>query len=148
MGQVSSADSLRRYARDIGSEPSDFINTLSEATGKAVWLLSEDLEVQWYSDYTATLFCSEEQYNGSQYCEVLPDFKTLLEEMKDSRSSSTRTYIKGGKEYEVVVYPITKEGMAKGYIVTLSNGIRAQLSKFIEKQETRDKTLCSIMLVP
>ena len=41
---VCEIDSLREYARSMGSEPSDFINSLAESIGQAVWLCNKDFD--------------------------------------------------------------------------------------------------------
>ena len=136
---MSVGNTLRDYARNMDSEPSEFLNMLSEVTGKAVWLLSEDLEVKWHSDYTEILFQISGQYDGQNYCKLLPDFKGILEKIKENQEPCKGVYKNQGKEYEIACYPIEKDGKTKGYIVTLSNGIKSQLCKFIEKQKQREK---------
>ena len=137
-------DTLREYAKGVGAEPSSFINALSDSTGKALWLLDKELIVVWHSDNTNALTACVGPMCGLEYAERMPELPEVFREVCTNKTT-TSSFISGGREYEVISHPInTKDGVAGGYIVTLSKGYKTRLSKLLEKNEKRNNDICSV----
>lgn len=146
MIEASEADVVRSYAKNLDKEPSDFINTISSDCQKAVWLLTEDLEVVWYSDYTYTLTDCLAGFRGLDYNHQLPNMTEFLQKLTSEGAPSSSTYHGKSSDYDVVCYPTNDGDKDKGYIITLSKGIRSKLSNLIDSSKGRNEKLCSLNL--
>ena len=146
---TTSKDSLREYARSLGSEPSEFINTLTAATGKSIWLLTESLEPVWCS-INSKEFISSDGLGGCSYLVYPSPVTESIKECVIRGDISPQSLKINGKEYEVVCCPLDKEDLSKGYVVIASEGIRTKLthilSSITDRQKIRER-VCSPVLM-
>lgn len=137
---VCTIDALREYVRSMGSEPSDFINSLAESIGQSVWLCNQDFDIVWGSHSTKDILSSAEVYEGSGYVigEGMRDFLKGISKATECRVQKG-VYTEDGRELGLTVLPVVKEGVAMGYIVTVAEGIGAKLTGMLERQRKREK---------
>jgi hypothetical protein len=137
----STTNALRQYARDIGSEPSDFINTLSEALGQSIWLCNEDFDIVWNSSNTNDILLTDNLQDVSEHT-ISDSLRKSLKSINYSECGIHKGVFKeGGVELGFTVLPVTKENTTMGYIVTVAEGIGAKLTGLLERQRKREK-LC------
>ena len=140
MQTLSSDNSLRQYARDIGSEPSDFINTLSDALGQSIWLCNGDFDIVWGSSNTGDIIPPRGLQEGSE-----PSIDPSLREFLKGLSTDTGCTIHkgvfkdGDVELGVTVLPVVKGCVAMGFIVTVAEGIGAKLIELTQRQKERER---------
>jgi hypothetical protein len=146
MIETEREDIVRNYARNLDKEPSEFINMLSSETQRAVWLLTEDLEVVWYSDYTYTLTDCLAGFRGFDYNLQMPNMTEFLRELASTGAPTSSVYHSKDGDYDVMCYPMSKDDGPVGYTVTLSKGIKSKLSRLYNSSKGRKEKLCSLNL--
>jgi hypothetical protein len=131
---------LREFARSTGTEPSEFISSLSEAIGQSVWLCNKDFEIMWGSEGEGAKSLSAGVYEGSGHPMCIP-LKDYLKELSKGVGSGTHkgVFKDRGRELGVTVLPLVKEGNELGYIVTIAEGIGAKLTGLLERQRKREE---------
>jgi len=137
---------LRECAREFDREPSDFFNALYAGSNTTVWLVSRELEVVWHSDNANEIMGIEESLLGLSYDKYLPSLAGVITSLSALPVEYRGTIHSAcGKEFEIVCYPLSADGATTGYVVTLSEGFKAKLTQFLERQKLREERLCQIV---
>jgi len=111
----------RSTSKNIPTEPGSILNRLSDALGQAIWLLSDDFSVVWYSDYSYKLTSNIAGFRGLNSDSIMPDILGAIKGIADIEHLSVRKshYQYGEESLELSVVPVAKGKRAVGYIVTL-----------------------------
>lgn len=127
--------------KNIPSEPGTILNTLSSALGQAIWLLSKDFQVVWYSDHSYHLAGDIGGFRGHAAERSMPGILSEIRKIadKDHLAVSKGCYRGKGECWELTVVPISEQDQPLGYIVTIDKTKESALVGLLEKQKKREE---------
>lgn len=136
---LNTKNTLREYAKSIGSEPSDFINSIADALGQSVLLCNEDFDIVWGSHRTDDILPHRGIQEGAGYF-MSEDLKKYLRDLSKSGCGVKKGIYRGAMgDWCLTLLPVSNDNIPVGYVVTIAEGIDSRLAGLLERQKKRER---------